>query len=63
MDWQSPVAAGIAAVCAVWMVWQIIRPFTTGTPTACGGCTFCGVDDVGADQNNRSDGLLQVDPL
>jgi len=28
----------------VWLVWQIARPFATGEPLACGGCTFCGAD-------------------
>ncbi len=58
MDWQSPLAAGIAILCALWMVWQIVRPFTTGIPAACGGCTFYGVDG-----KSEGDELLQLEPL
>lgn len=60
MDWQSPVAVAIAILCALWLVWQIARPFATGTLTACSGCTFCGVN--GKDGAKDAE-LLQLEPL
>jgi len=60
MDWQSPVAAAIATLCALWLVWQVAQPFASGKPTACGGCTFCGVDGKA---QRQQEGLLQLEPL
>lgn len=60
MDWQTPVAAAIAVLCGVWLVWQLARPFATGEPMACGGCTFCGAD--GRRRGARRD-LVQLQTL
>ena len=60
MDWQAPIAAAMAILCALWLIWQIARPFATGIPTACSGCTFCGVDGKIERPPER---LLQLEPL
>ena len=61
--WQTLVAAAIAAGCAGWVGWRLLRPFIGRVASACGG--GCGGDGAGVENGaaGAADDLIQITPV
>lgn len=43
MDWQTPIAAGVALLCGLWALWKFVRPFLIKES---GGCHPSAQDEL-----------------
>jgi hypothetical protein len=57
-QWQTWVALAIAAGCAVWVAWRLVRPFIGRARSVCQ--SGCGSESCGAGEPGMDD-LIQIE--